>query len=271
MHIEAKHSPHYAMFAMSFKFLAFEEAQQQVDSIKLVVVQAIPSPWSEVVKELLRLKSIDFCAVHLQPRDPKMQQWAGSASAPSLLVPGDAARTQWKEILLYLETQGPTLLPSDLQERDESLELIGEILDPGGLCWSRRLVGIAAGLAGTGGYPLPIAKYLAAKYGPVEPQAVDRAHERCLSILERLTSLLREQRSKDSPYFSGSALSALDVYAATAMAVFSPLPEAQCPMNPTMRLAFESLDEATRKALDPALLEHRDFIYREHLELPVRL
>lgn len=259
------------MFEMSYDFLSFEQAREKIESIKLVVVQAVPSPWSEVVKELLRLKSVDFCALHLQPRSPEMQQWAGSSSAPSLLVPGDEARTQWRDILLYLEEKGPALLPSDPRERSESLELIGEILDPEGLCWSRRLVGIAAGLAGEGGYPLAIAKYLAAKYGPIADGDATRAQKRCLDILSKLTERLREQKAKDSPYFFASSLSALDLYAATAMALFAPLPEELCPMNPVMRKCFESLDEATRKALDPALLEHRDFIYREHLELPVRL
>jgi len=47
------------------------------------------------------------------------------------------------------------------------------------------------------------------------------------------------------------------------MALFKPLPPDQCPMPDAIRPAFESLD--------PILLEHRDFIYDEHLELPLSL
>lgn len=38
-----------------------------------------------------------------------------------------------------------------------------------------------------------------------------------------------------------------------------------------IRPTLEAMDAATAKALDPILLEHRDFIYREFLELPLAL
>jgi hypothetical protein len=42
-------------------------------------------------------------------------------------------------------------------------------------------------------------------------------------------------------------------------------------MNPHTRAAFESLDAPTQAALDPVLLEHRDFMYAHHLALPLSL
>ena len=53
--------------------------------------------------------------------------------------------------------------------------------------------------------------------------------------------------------------------------VFNPLPEESCKMHPAFRAAFESLDDETRVALDPVLLEHRDRMYAKHLELPLSL
>jgi hypothetical protein len=38
-----------------------------------------------------------------------------------------------------------------------------------------------------------------------------------------------------------------------------------------IRPTLEAMDEATAKALDPILLEHRDFVYHEFLELPLTL
>jgi hypothetical protein len=38
-----------------------------------------------------------------------------------------------------------------------------------------------------------------------------------------------------------------------------------------LRAAFEDLDPRTAAALDPILLDHRDRIYAEHLELPLTL
>ena len=63
----------------------------------------------------------------------------------------------------------------------------------------------------------------------------------------------------------------MDVYGATFMALLKPLPEAQCEMHPGARAAFEWLDEPTRAALDPILLEHRDMMYTRHLALPLSL
>ena len=42
-------------------------------------------------------------------------------------------------------------------------------------------------------------------------------------------------------------------------------------MDAGSRAAFETLDAATAAALDPMLLEHRDMMYRERLELPLSL
>jgi hypothetical protein len=55
------------------------------------------------------------------------------------------------------------------------------------------------------------------------------------------------------------------------MALFKPLPQEQCDMNPAIRTAFEWLDERTARALDPILLEHRDRMYSRHLQLPLSL
>ena len=55
------------------------------------------------------------------------------------------------------------------------------------------------------------------------------------------------------------------------VALFAPLPDAQCAMDPLTRAAFETLDAATKAALDPVLLEHRDLMYERHLALPLSL
>ena len=69
----------------------------------------------------------------------------------------------------------------------------------------------------------------------------------------------------------GDSISAVDIYSAAFMAYFNPLPAEQCPMHEPIRTVFEALDEKTKAALDPILLEHRDFIYAEHLALPLSL
>ena len=65
-------------------------------------------------------------------------------------------------------------------------------------------------------------------------------------------------------------LSAVDVWWAAFAALVEPLPEELCPMNPGLRATYTVPDGPLRDALDPALIAHRDRIYAEHLELPVR-
>ena len=42
-----------------------------------------------------------------------------------------------------------------------------------------------------------------------------------------------------------------------------------CPLPDYSREVFAVTDPIVRDAMDPILLEHRDRVYREHLELPV--
>ena len=88
---------------------------------------------------------------------------------------------------------------------------------------------------------------------------------------EQIADRLKAQKALGSQYLLGQSLSAADVYCATVMALISPLPEAQCQMKPTTRAAFSTLDDATKAALDPIILAHRDLIYEKHLELPLSL
>ena len=94
---------------------------------------------------------------------------------------------------------------------------------------------------------------------------------RLIELLEMFAGLLHAQRSDRSQFYVGARLSAVDIYSATFMALFKPLPPEQCPIPEAMRPGFENLDERTAKALDPILLDHRDFVYNEFLELPLTL
>ncbi len=100
---------------------------------------------------------------------------------------------------------------------------------------------------------------------------IARNAARVVELLNEFAGVLRTQRDAGRPYYLGDTLSAVDVYSATFMALFKPLPEAQCVMHPVARAGFEWLDSATAAALDPILLEHRDMLYARHLVLPLSL
>ena len=90
-------------------------------------------------------------------------------------------------------------------------------------------------------------------------------------MLGALAARLRAQHAAGSDYLVGDVLTAADVYAATAIGLFRPLPPGQCDMVPATRAAFETLDAPTAAALDPVLLAHRDRMYAKHLALPLSL
>jgi glutathione S-transferase len=129
---------------------------------------------------------------------------------------------------------------------------------------------VHAGLHNAGGFPQSAAKYLARKYGH-SPEVGAAAGTRVAALLNMLAARLKAQHVAGSRYHVGNTLTAVDVYSATFMALFRPLPPEQCQMEAATRAAFETCDAQTESALDPILLEHRDRVYAQHLELPLSL
>ena len=82
---------------------------------------------------------------------------------------------------------------------------------------------------------------------------------------------LEDQKAKGSPYFIGDSLTALDIYWAAFATLITPLPEEICPMGDMNRFMYTNTDATVQAAVNPLLMEHRDFMYKEHLELPVQL
>ena len=112
------------------------------------------------------------------------------------------------------------------------------------------------------------AKYLGDKYG-FDAAAAQRAPARVAGILEALSERLIRQRNLGSRFFIGAGLSALDIYWAAFATLIQPLPQELCPMAPGLRRAQTATDPQILQALNPILLEHRDFIYHEYLRLPL--
>ncbi|MDJ0849417.1 MAG: hypothetical protein QNK04_13675 [Myxococcota bacterium] len=253
------------------EFVSFEEARER-DGLRLVVVSGVPSPWGEAAKGILHVKKIPYVAVRLETANRELVEWAGEASGPVAIYEDEAPRSGWAEILLLAErlAPAPPLLPADAGQRAELFGLSHEICGQMGLGWCRRLAGVASSLAGGPGFPKPVAEYLAPKYGYREGIGPE-AQRRVIELLGLLGGRLAAQRERGSGYYLGDTLTALDIYSATFMALFRPLPPEQCPMPEPLREAFESSDDETAAALDPILLEHRDRIYAEHLELPLTL
>jgi glutathione S-transferase len=255
---------------MPFAYVSVEEAAQR-PGLRMVVVGNVPSPWGEAAKGILHIKRIDWVAVRLVYDSEALKQWAGERSAPVAIYNAEQPRTRWDEILLLAErlAAAPALLPDDAAERALVFGLAHEICGEGGLGWLRRLQLIDTGLRNAGGFPERVSRYLGKKYG-YRPEAGAVA-ARIPALLRMLSERLEAQRRAGSRYYVGNALTAVDVYSATFMAMFRPLAEPQCKMDAATRAAFESRDADTEAALDPVLFDHRDMMYAEYLELPLAL
>jgi glutathione S-transferase len=256
---------------MPFEYISVGEAIKR-KGLRMVVVGEVPSPWGEAAKGILHIKGIEWAAVRLVYDSEPLQEWAGQRSGPVAIYDDEPPRAGWAEILLLAERLAPvpSLLPADAAERALMFGIGHEICGEAGLGWSRRLQLIHAGLANSGGFPERIAKYLGRKYG-YSPQAGMASAARVAELLRMLGARLKAQHEKGSRYYVGNSLTAADVYSATVMALFSPLPPEQCAMATSLRAAFAARDAHTEAALDPVLLRHRDMVYEEHLELPLSL
>lgn len=256
---------------MAFQYIGVEEAKQR-DGLRMVVVGTVPSPWGEAAKGILHVKGIDWAAVRLQYDSDSLRQWAGQLSGPVAIYDNEPPRAGWAEILLLAErlVPEPSLLPASPIDRALAFGIGHEICGEGGLGWSRRLQLIHAGLRNEAGFPERIAKYLARKYGYTAATAA-ACSWRVTEVLGMLTMRLKSQHENGSRYYIAHSMTAVDIYSATFMALFRPLARDHCDMDANIRAAFETRFEQTEAALDPILLEHRDMMYADHLELPLAL
>ncbi len=256
---------------MPVEFVEFEAARDR-DGLRMVVVPGVPSPWGEAAKGILHVKRIPWVAVKLDQANAGLIEWIGCTSGPVAMYEQEAPRSGWAEILLLAErlSPEPALLPADAEGRATAFGLSHEICGELGLGWMRRLASVHTGLQGDAGFPAPVAKYLADKYGYREAESAGIT-QRIVELLGMLARRLHAQRDAGSKLYLGDALSCVDVYSAAFMALFDPLPDEHCPMPAPLRAAFGAMDDATKAALDPILLAHRDHVYETHLELPLTL
>jgi glutathione S-transferase len=248
--------------------------------LRLVLTAGVPGPWGEAAKGLFFAKQIPYARVRqsLGEANAELRAWTGFDNAPQAVYQDEPARVAWPELIFLAErlAEGPALVPASPAERAQMFGLTHELAGENGLGWSRRLML----MHGTLSLPTSVlaedhpvrvqVDRLARKYG-YSPSAVQAAPARVAGILRLLSDQLAEQQRRGRRFLVGERLSALDIYWAAFAAMVSPLPEPQCAMPASMRPLYELREPSLRAACSPELLAHRDFVYREHLELPVEL
>lgn len=257
----------------SFQIVDLETASS-ARGLRLVILADAPSPWSQAAKTIFELKQIPGLLARKTARDEFVEAWTGVANAPVAVYEFEPPRSGWAELLELAERLRPdiSLVPRDPELRARMFGLSHELLGAGGLMWSARLFTIAESLESEGrrGFALPVAKWLAARYG-YAPNCAEPARAKAIEILGVLARQLQSAARAGHEYYLGNTPSALDIYSVAVMNVFAMLPPEQCPAHPGARRAFEWMGAELQRAIAPELIAHRDRVLAEHFQLPLVL
>jgi len=245
---------------------------------------ADPGMWREACKGICYAKGLSYTPVvtanagssdtefGLNGTDRELREWTAQSSAPVMVWNDERPRSTWIEQLHLAERLAPepSLIPRDVEDRVRMFGLAHELCGENGFGWMGRLMLVDIGME-------PLAKdgpeynfwlRFGQKYG-LSAEAIAAAPGRMAECLTALDTQLATEQARGHRFFFGNALSALDIYWATFLGLIDPLPEEQCPMASFFRPLYTNTHPVVRAALSARLIAHREFIYREFLELPV--
>jgi len=267
-------------------YFSIAEARQ-MSGLRLVLGNyAIPGPWREACKSIFHVKGIPYApvvtgnagapdaAMGMHGTQSELLAWTGQSSQPVAVWNDERPRASWVDQLNLAERlqPQPRLIPGDIGERMLMFGFINEIAGEYGLGWLKRVLTVHGQLRQLepGANAREFFEFMGGKYG-YTPEIAAAAPARIASILSALDAQLLAQQRAGRRYFIGDTLSALDIHWAVHCGFLSPLPPELCPMASAFRHPdiYGNADPEIAAALSPALLTHRDFIYRQHLELPV--
>ena len=269
---------------IKLNYLSIAEARHG-QGLRLVLgAYTVPGPWREACKGLFDVKGLTYACVRtadagasdldfgMNGTQSELYAWTAQSSAPVAIWNDERPRSSWIDQLNLAERLAPepALVPRDMALRILMFGLINEIAGENGFGWSKRLLLVHEALStmspGQEGYDFW--KTLSAKY--LYSSALGAAAKaRMIEGLNTLAAQLAAQQARGSRYLIGRELSALDIYFATFYALIEPMPPTLCPMATGYRPAYENHDPDIARAATPTLAAHRDFIYREHLVLPI--
>jgi glutathione S-transferase len=267
-------------------YIPIREAREQSGLRIVLGAFTVPGPWHEACKGVFYVKGLDYTPVRSSNEDAsdaqigmagtqsELVEWTAQSSAPVVVWNDERPRSLWNDQLNLAERLAPEppLVPADAEQRIRMFGLANELMGENGLIWNKRHTMVAGPLAA-----LPedspdkaFFAFLGQKYGYSE-EAAAAARPRIVGVLETMGAQLAAQRARGNRYLIGERLSALDIYWATCCGVLDPMPEDRCPMWQDFRtpFAYGNDDPDIAGALTKELRAHRDFVYEEHLQLPI--
>lgn len=270
--------------AIKLNYVSIAEARR-MSGLRIVLgAYPIPGPWRESCKGIFHVKGLKYVPVRsadegasdlalgMGDTQRELIEWSGQPSAPVVAWNDERPRSSWIDQLNLAErlNPNPPLVPSNAEDCVRMFGLANELLGENGLVWEKRLLMVHEPLKRLAaddpqrGFWV----FLGAKYG-YTPAGAEAAARRIQGIVAMMAAQLEAQRARGSRYLIGDRLSALDIYWAACCAILDPMPDDRCPMATGFRGPYGNTDPGIERALTPALRKHRDFIYEEHLELPI--
>ena len=205
---------------------------REMDGLRLALTAHAPAPYSLSARAILDHHGVPYVPVLQVGGGPNedLVAWTGHRNAPVAVYNDEAPRVGWLEILNLAERlgSGPSLIPTDIDDRMLMVALANELIGENGFIWDLRLVMFGLGDPERAAQER-LRNPMFDQYGYSDEgaaQGVGRAR----AVVDRLTVQLRAQRDAGRRYIVGDALSAVDiywVYFSQAVGTFS---EAVCPM-----------------------------------------
>jgi hypothetical protein len=118
------------------KYVSVAEGRA-LSGLRLVLSAGVPGPWGESAKAILSLRGVAYAAVAQHPMEANedLCDWVGVRNAPVAVLNSEPPITGWRDILMLAERigRGPSLLPLDSPDHQESLSLANMICGTDGL------------------------------------------------------------------------------------------------------------------------------------------
>jgi glutathione S-transferase len=252
------------------KYISVAQARG-LSEVRLVLTVGGLAPWGQSIKKVFEQKRIEYTPVAQVNggANEELLDWTGVRNAPVLVNREHQILTRWFDMLMFAEktAPAPALLPADSAQRAHAFGILNEIAGEWGFGWCRRQMLFRQG-SGAKTEPVtsaePLQKRLAQDYRFFAAE-MDRAPLRVIGIIRMLATRLHAQRSTGSRYLVGTHLTASDIYWACFSTLLYPLSEEMCPLSEEIRIGRTWCSPEVLAAIDPIVLEHRDFMFAEHL------
>ena len=250
------------------------EQARRASGLRIVTLAHVPSPWGEALKGILHIKQLPHARVGHVFGSPTttLQEWSGQDSFPVMAWNDERPLSTWIDQLNLAERLAPTprLIPERLEDRVLMFGYCNELCGENGIGWTERLRGVHEEVSKPGD-PAGVSAYLGKKYG-YTPEIGTRADRASRVGYRRARRRLRAAEVPRQPilhrrlalgdgHLLGSVLQCDETARARAM------PDA----SEDSRDVHDRPNPPSSPRLKPILIEHRDFIFKNYLELPVDL